>query len=77
MKYAVCAHYCDTTILIDVFDTLEEAESFTEKPCHVASDDVVYPDEMWTEPYEDIPFADFPTAKEIKQYENMTEYLPF
>lgn len=62
MKFAVCAHYDGTTILMDVFDSKEDAQKYIETPQYVNFNDgeryTIYIDEMWVEPYEDIPFCE-------------------
>ena len=58
--YRVCAHYCGTTIGLEDFETLEEAEEFKKAPyvmCYYdemgkldeEDNDLIYPDEMFVE----------------------------
>lgn len=56
--YRVCAHYCGTTIGLEDFETLEEAEEFKKAPYVMRyydemgkldeeDNDLIYPDEMF------------------------------
>lgn len=67
----VCAHYCGTTILLEEFETLEEAEEFMthnyilhyEDEMENADDDeLIYADEMFidndTEEDDELPFTE-------------------
>ena len=82
MKYAVCAHYDGTTILLAVFESSHEAENFMLNPASITfyEDETytIYPDEMWMEPYEyeEIPFAE-PIRKEELVFITQDSDLPF
>ena len=80
MQYALCAHYDGTDILIDVFNDPKEAEHCMQFPYYVDygdEKDKIFPDEMWIEPYEQIPFADPPSPEEVKEMAVQEDELPF
>ena len=63
----VCAHYCGTVILLDKFDSEEEANDFMKNDYVLAyadeleneyEDEVIHPYEMFIDESEDIPFCE-------------------
>ena len=86
MKYLVCGYWYGTTVLVDEFDTREEAEEFVKHPAFLTwmdetdeeQEDVLYPDEMWGEISDGLPFEEYPKACEIRlgEYAGYEE-LPF
>jgi len=79
--FKVCAHYCGTTILLEEFETIEEAEEFMMHDYILAYEDetedheeeCIYRDEMFID--DDLPFSDPPTIQEFA-FEYSDE-LPF
>ena len=72
----VCAHYNGTSILIDEFETKEEAEEFMKNDYILVyadetdgqEDELIYADEMYIDDSEDIPFSE-PII--LEEYEDM------
>ena len=77
MKYAVLSRYCGATVILDVFSTEDEASFFASEPYIIDSTCTCLPNEMWIEPYEDIPFNDYPNPEEVSEVVYTEEELPF
>jgi len=76
----VCARYCGTIILLEEFETIDEAEDFMthdflmfhSDELETGEDEYIYPDEMFIDTEkEEVPFCEPLTFDEIK------DELPF
>ena len=76
----VCAYYCGTVILLDSFETKEDADEFmrhnyilhySDELENAEEDELIYADEMFIE--DEVPFTE--TVKEIKNNINLDELL--
>ena len=67
--------------MIDAFDTPEKAEEIMKLPYYVEYEngdkDEVYPDEMWIEEYEELPFAEPLKPEEANWAAVNADELPF
>lgn len=81
MAYALMAHHDGIDVMIDTFETYDEAEHFGKMPYIIVyskdDQDTIEPEEMWVEPYDEIPFADPMTPDDLIKAAAAEDELPF